>query len=135
MYKTILVPVAPDHERDTAKALEVARLLADDDAKIVALTVVEAMPGYVAGQLPENYGQMMIDEVADELNSEIQGAKDVTPVVVEGHSARTILDYAEEHQADCIVVSSHRPGLSDYLLGSTAAKVVRHAQCAVHVMR
>ena len=60
---------------------------------------------------------------------------DVTPVVVDGHSARTILDYAEEHGVDCIVMASHRPDITDYFLGSTAARVVRHAACAVHVLR
>ena len=38
-------------------------------------------------------------------------------------------------KADCIVIGSHKPGLIDYLLGSTAARVVRHAPCAVHVLR
>ena len=36
---------------------------------------------------------------------------------------------------ECIVMGSHKPGFSDYLLGSTAARVVRHAPCAVHVYR
>ncbi len=42
---------------------------------------------------------------------------------------------AVAHAVDCIVIGSHKPGLSDYLLGSTAARVVRHAPCAVHVYR
>jgi len=65
----------------------------------------------------------------------LEGVDNATLNIVEGHSGRTILDYAENHQADCIVVASHRPGLQDYLLGSTAARVVRHASCAVHVVR
>ena len=36
---------------------------------------------------------------------------------------------------DLIIVASHRPGLQDYFLGSTAAKVVRHAKCSVLVIR
>ena len=55
--------------------------------------------------------------------------------IIEGHSARTILDFAEENAIDCIVMGSHKPGLADYFLGSTAARVVRHANCAVHVHR
>jgi len=42
---------------------------------------------------------------------------------------------ATEAGTGCIVIGSHKPGLRDYLLGSTAAKVVRHAACAVHVKR
>ena len=34
-----------------------------------------------------------------------------------------------------IVIASHDPGLADYLLGSTAGRVVRHAHCSVLVVR
>ena len=34
-----------------------------------------------------------------------------------------------------IVMASHDPVLSDYLLGSVAARVVRHAHCSVLVAR
>ena len=46
-----------------------------------------------------------------------------------------IIDYANDHDIDCIVIGSHKPGLRDFLLGSTAARVTRHAPCAVHVLR
>ena len=59
----------------------------------------------------------------------------MTPVLLNGHSGRTITDHARKIGADCIIVGSHKPGLSDFLLGSTAARVVRHAPCAVHVLR
>jgi len=39
------------------------------------------------------------------------------------------------HAVDLIVIASHRPGLKDYFLGSTAGRVVRHSPCAVHVIR
>jgi nucleotide-binding universal stress UspA family protein len=55
--------------------------------------------------------------------------------MLKGHIGRTIADYAAEAAVDCIVIGSHRPGLTDYFLGSTAARVVRHAPCAVHVLR
>ena len=38
-------------------------------------------------------------------------------------------------QADLIIIASHKPGFQDYFLGSTAAKVVRHAPCSVLVVR
>ncbi|WP_371932559.1 universal stress protein [Pararhizobium sp. IMCC21322] len=46
-----------------------------------------------------------------------------------------MVEYAESNGVDCIIIASHRPGLQDYFLGSTAARVVRHAHCAVHVIR
>jgi nucleotide-binding universal stress UspA family protein len=39
------------------------------------------------------------------------------------------------YEADLIVVGSHRPAMKDYLLGTNAARVVRHAHCSVLVVR
>jgi len=55
--------------------------------------------------------------------------------VRQGNAAATILDAALAMQADAIVLGSHRPGYRDVLLGSTAARVVRHAKCSVVVDR
>jgi len=46
-----------------------------------------------------------------------------------------ILAEAEEWGADLIVVGSHRPSMSTYLLGSNAKTIVRHAKCSVLVAR
>ena len=135
MYSNILVPIAADHGRHTEEALSVARVLGKDGAQITALTVVEAMPGYIVNQLPEGQLEKTRHEVEAGLKEDLAGSADVKAVVIEGHSARTILDYAEEHGVDCIVLASHHPDITDYFLGSTAARVVRHAQCAVHVLR
>ena len=48
---------------------------------------------------------------------------------------KTILEVADETHADLIIVASHQPDVQDYFLGSTAAKVVRHARCSVLVLR
>ncbi len=135
MYMNILVPVAADHDKHTGKALNVARALAGEGAKITVLTVVEQIPGYIASQLPEGHAEKMKAELKTGLHEDLAGAEDVSIEVIDGHSARSILDYAAGHHVDCIVMASHRPDFSDYLLGSTAARVVRHARCAVHVMR
>ena len=42
---------------------------------------------------------------------------------------------AEEAEADLVVVGSHRPAMKDYLLGTNAARVVRHVRCSVLVAR
>lgn len=135
MYSNILVPIAADHDPHTSEALDVARALAAKGAQITALTVVEAMPGYILNQLPEGQMDKTRAEVEAGLKADLGGVANVKPVVIEGHSARGILDYAEEHGVDCIVMASHRPDITDYFLGSTAARVVRHAKCAVHVLR
>jgi universal stress protein F len=55
--------------------------------------------------------------------------------IISGHAGRVIVDYASTNEIDCIIVASHRPGIGDFFLGSTAARVVRHANCSVHVIR
>ena len=117
------------------KAFEVARLLAEDDATITALHVIEEIPSYAATQIPDEVLIRRRPEAETELKAELGGVANVKPVVVSGHAGRTIVDYAKGSDIDCIVISSHRPGLQDYFLGSTAHRVVRHASCAVHVLR
>ena len=55
--------------------------------------------------------------------------------VVSGGVYHELLREATEWRADLIVVGSHRPVMSDYLLGSNAKTIVRHAQCSVLVVR
>lgn len=135
MYTNILIPVAPDHSHPTAEALTIARKLAADDAKITALSVVDKIPDYVAQYLPAGQLEKTHRDTVDALAEDVGAADDVSTIVVTGHAGRSIVDYAGEHGVDLIVIASHCPGLQDYFLGSTAARVVRHAQCAVHVLR
>ncbi|MGX0977288.1 universal stress protein F [Roseovarius sp. MBR-51] len=135
MYSHILVPVSFDQERDSGAALRVARLLADETGHISLLHVIEQVPGYAISYLPQGY----VNEARKAIEAELADIAATLPNgsfhVVEGHSGRTILDWAERYTPNCIVIASHRPGMQDLLLGSTAAKVVRHANCAVHVIR
>ena len=71
----------------------------------------------------------------DLLMEKVAGLEDMSAEITRGQAYRAIIDYALAHSFDCIVIGSHKPGLSDYLIGSTAARVVRHASCAVHVHR
>jgi nucleotide-binding universal stress UspA family protein len=68
--------------------------------------------------------------------TEIALPKDrLSQVVVSGGVYHELLREATEWRADLIVVGSHRPVMSDYLLGSNAKTIVRHAQCSVLVVR
>lgn len=52
------------------------------------------------------------------------------------NAAPTILEYADEHDVDLIVMGSHgRRGFRRFVLGSVTAEVVRHASCPVLVVR
>ena len=134
MYKKILVPMALDHGV-SSRTLEIARILAAPDGEIVALHVYEAAQGSASAYLDDKTVANGLRAAQTLLAQKLSGKDDVSSVVLKGHAARTILDYAAQGDFDCIVIASHMPGLSDYLLGSTAARVVRHAGCAVHVHR
>lgn len=135
MYKNILVPIALEHDRDTSGAMDIARLLLTQGGNITALHVMEAIPAYAAHYLPDGQLESRRTDAEALLKSELGGVKDVKAVVETGHSGRSIVEYADAHDIDCIIIASHRPGLQDYLLGSTAGRVVRHANCPVHVIR
>jgi len=135
MYSNILVPVSFDEGRDVSGALEVAQALAAEGAKINVLHVMEHIPPYAISYMPTEYLVESRRAIDEELADLVEDLPDGHSEVVEGHAGRTVLEWAEEHGIDCIVIASHRPGMQDLLLGSTASMVVRHANCAVHVIR
>lgn len=135
MYNKILVPVSFDSDRNTAGAIQVAQALCAEGAQITLMHVMEHIPGYAISYMPTDYvaeSRVAIEQELTEMGSALPNAQ---AVVIEGHSGRTIVDWADENGVDCIVIASHRPGMQDLLLGSTASQVVRHASCAVHVLR
>ncbi|WP_022728700.1 universal stress protein [Fodinicurvata sediminis] len=136
MYKTILIPVDLTHQDRVPSMMQAARQMADDTASITLVNVIEDVPGYLEGQLPQGVLDRLVTQAQGELEA-IAGkvAQGVDLTVRCGQPASEILSLAKETSADLIVIASHRPGFGDFLIGSTAARVVRHADCSVHVMR
>ncbi len=135
MYRNILVPVAFDEEHNPEGALETAKYLVDTDGKITLLHVMDAVPSYVASQIPKSARDDAKKSILEDLNNKLKDVPNATVEVVEGHAGTTIIEYAEDHEIDLVVIRSHRPSFEDYFLGSTAARIVRHANCSVHVIR
>jgi nucleotide-binding universal stress UspA family protein len=135
MYKRILVPVSLEADRNANGAMKIAQSLCAEGGTITCLHVVEELPAYATQYLPEGHMKAAKEEIAEGLKALIEGVPNAQTLVVDGHSSRTILNHAESNDVDLIIIASHQPGMQDYLLGSTAAKVVRHAKCAVHVLR
>ncbi len=135
MYEHILVTVAPDHSRDLMDAFNAATKLCKDGGRVTLFSVLEALPTYVALELPAEQMQRNAEKVKSQLVEDAKGLPGSDVKVVIGHSSNSILEYAGTHDVDCIIVASHRPTYHDYLLGSTASRVVRHATCAVHITR
>jgi len=134
MYTSIIVPMALDHGISDF-TLAIARKLLSDGGTITALHIHEAPQASVNAYLDKEVVREAFKATKARLEKRVADQADVTPVLLSGHVGRSITDYADKVGADCIVMGSHQPGLSDFLLGSTAARVVRHAHCAVHVHR
>ncbi|MBI1415832.1 MAG: universal stress protein [Limimaricola sp.] len=135
MYKNILVPVAYDHDHSDLQPLEVVRLLADAGARVTLLHVMDEVPNYAISYMPEDFRIKAREAIYRDLEARASAIPGCEARVIDGTPGSTILDFAGEHGVDLIVIASHRPGMRDYFLGSTAARVVRHADCAVHVLR
>ena len=135
MYHNILVPIAFDTDHDTTAPLKLARMLATPDARITLLHVIEHVPAYAISYMPPDYANETRKAIETQLNEMAAALPNAVGEVIEGHSGRSILDWTSEHNPDLIIIASHRPGMQEVIMGSTATQVVRHASCAVHVVR
>lgn len=134
MYKKVIVALSLDHGISQT-AIETARKLRADGGEIMAVHVYEPPHSSVNTYLTDEAVTSAYQTAKNSLAERVGDATDVEAVILKGHSGRAITAHAEKIGADCIVVGSHKPGLQDYFLGSTAARVVRHAPCSVHVLR
>ena len=136
MYKTILVPIDMSQVEKGKSMIDVAREQGDKDARIILLHVIEDIPNWVAAEIPAGILEKSRQSIQEEMQAIAKAASIKADVEVHaGHPYKTILDKAKEEGVDLIIIASHKPGLQDYFLGSTAAKVVRHARCSVLVVR
>lgn len=135
MYKTILVPIDMGHVERAEVMIKAARELGKD-AKLILANAVETIPSHIQAEIPVTYVEdtkknatAKLQEIADTVGGETEIR------IIDGHAASAILDLAESANVDAIVIASHKPGWQDYLIGSTASRVVRHAKCSVLVVR
>jgi nucleotide-binding universal stress UspA family protein len=141
MYNDILLAVDLSDEHSWSKALPTAVALSTTfKATIHVMTVVPEFGMPMVGQFfPAGYEAQLHEQVAEQLAAfvaeRIADHAKVQRIVAAGKVYQQIVDTAERIDADLIVMGSHRPELSDYLLGPNAARVVRHARCSVMVVR
>jgi len=133
MYRNILVPIAYEPGQDAKSELEAARRLVVPGGLITLLHVMDPVPFFAIDYMPEGYRDELSLAIENDLRRLAQTLPNAAVSVTEGDAARTILDWAADNEADCIVLASHRANTSLY--GSTAARVVRYAPCAVHLLR
>jgi nucleotide-binding universal stress UspA family protein len=129
MYKKILLPVDLDYPEVAAKAMGVAREMAS--AEGASLTVISVQPIVIdeSGTPPPDYQPKMEAYLAKN-GAQIKGL-----LKLGGSISAEIRYAAEEIGADLIVMGSHDPHFTDYLIGSNAAHVALHTPCSVMVVR
>jgi len=141
MYKDILLAVDlghPEDEEDAVRTVvEYARAF---KSRVHIITVVPDFGMSLVGSFfPKGFEQGALAEADKQLHAYAQEKfpDGITRRHIVGHGViyKEILHYVGVVKADLIVMSAHRLGLEDYLLGPNAARVVRHADCSVLVVR
>ena len=140
MFAKILVPVDLEHRASNDEILRVATTIANDEgARLVLMTVVEPTPVAVSPYLPKRFQTQLTEDTANDLK-QLAGSLSVSNGTVDstvrfGSVYKEIIAYAERIGADLLVMGSHKPNVSDFLLGSNASRVVRHSNCSVYIVR
>ena len=140
MFRSILVPIDLA-DTDLAKpAIETAAALAQTWKGVVRLlNVLPTTPVMLAEYVPADFDaqQRQISEEALTIVARESGveASRISTMVRQGGIYHEILEEAAAIKADLIVMTSHRPAMRTYFLGSNAGHVVRYATCSVLVVR
>jgi universal stress protein A len=135
--RRIVVPV--DFSGPSFEALQYA-------AKLAAQSGATLHPVYIAEHVvyfDETVtfpGVQVLEELKKKLaelaREQTSAETPVFPHVERGKPWERIVELANEHNADLIVIGTHgRTGLQHFVLGSTAERVVQHAPCPVLVVR
>jgi len=140
MFQKILVPVDladPEFVKPAlATAVELARA---SDGTIRLVNVIPMTPVMLAEYVPPDFDVQQRGSAEEALaivakESGLDSDK-VSSVVRQGGIYHEVLEEAKTFGCDIIVMSSHRPAMKTYFLGSNAGHMVRYAKCSVLVVR
>ncbi|WP_306145428.1 universal stress protein [Roseibium sp. MMSF_3412] len=140
--KSVLCAVDISHE-DDVQVLETGDKLARlDGAQLDVITVV---PNYgvtlVNSYFDDNFQGELVTKTKSALNDMVSRVlgdernKSIRHIVAAGSIYEEILEAAKQAGSDLIVIGAHKPDLKEFLLGPNAARVARHSQCSVYIVR
>ena len=140
MFKQILVPIdLTDLELAKPAIANAAAMARQSGGALRLVNVLPLTPVMLAEYVPPDFEaqQKTASEEALAIIAKECGLEEgrVTSVVRQGGIYHEILEEAKHITADLIVMSSHRPAMKTYFLGSNAGHVVRYAKCSVLVLR
>jgi nucleotide-binding universal stress UspA family protein len=141
-YKKILVPL-DGSETSEAILSEIEKLASAFGSSICLLHVVPTLifPGAVESALQyETIAEALTNEGEAYLRTVEKRLKDkgltVESQLVHGNEAHVILEHSDRKDIDLIAMSTHgRSGVSRWLLGSVAEKIIRHATKPIVLLR
>ncbi len=140
-YRSIVIATdgSENSERAISYGIEIAKM---SGATVHAIYVVDtssfsSIPmdaGWEAMyEILKKEGEKAVSDVKE--NGEAAGVE-VKEILGEGHPSNEIIDFAENNNADLIVMGTHgKSGIDRFLLGSVAEKVVRNSKIPVMVVR
>jgi nucleotide-binding universal stress UspA family protein len=140
MFQKILVPVDLADPEFVKPALETAVELARASGGAIRLiNVIPMTPVMLAEYVPPDFDVQQRGSAEEALaiiarESGLDADK-VSSVVRQGGIYHEVLEEAKAFGCNIIVMSSHRPAMKTYFLGSNAGHMVRYAKCSVLVVR
>jgi nucleotide-binding universal stress UspA family protein len=140
VFKNILVPIdLADAEYAKPAIANAAELTGSSGGRVRLLNVLPMTPVMLAEYVPADFDtqQRQSSEEALTIVARESGipAERISSAIRQGGIYHEILEEAAAMKADLIVMTSHRPAMRTYFLGSNAGHVVRYAKCSVLVVR
>src|SRR6202795_5161122 len=133
MFKSILVPIDLSDTELAKPAIATAATLSQTwNGTVRLLNVLPMTPVMLAEYVPADFDtqQRQTSEEALAIVARESGidAQRISTAVRQGGIYHEILEEAAAVKADLIVMTSHRPAMRTYFLGSNAGHVVRYAK-------
>jgi universal stress protein F len=141
MFNTILAAVDVNDTEGASRLIQAAlHLTRNEEAVLHVLNVVpDAGMAMVGSLLGPDQSRKAVEQAKSALESWAESAipseVDARLHVSKGSIYDRIIKVADELGVHAIVVGAHRPGLQDYLIGPNSARVARHANQSVFVIR
>jgi universal stress protein A len=139
MFQTILVALdgSPRAPSVLERAVELARKTDGRIHLCRAVTIPIGLPDAVWAMPMAQLDTALVAEAERDLASAAQPyrAEVVGSHVRIGQAADVVIDFANELNAQLIVIGAHGYGPIERLLGTTASKIVHKAKCSVLVVR
>jgi nucleotide-binding universal stress UspA family protein len=142
MFKSILVPIDLNHEETWTRALPLAVKMAKESG--AALHVTSVVPDFGAAMVQSYFPAGFEKEALGRAESELERiVAEAVPAELNckvhlehGSIRKHILDQVQNTGADLIIMASHAPEqFREFLVGSHADWIVRHAPVSVFVVR